>query len=136
MKKLLFSFLIIGLVLMSYSCSNKQFNDGEWDDCIKLSAKNVEFASSEDSVIIKTGGTGWWITHVSVNDDRFYSFENVNPRADKFLIELDCFVIERRDKHTLFIKLEKNPLEVERIITIGLEAGDYFDGIKITQKPK
>lgn len=136
MKKLFFSFLIIGFILMSYSCSKTQFNDGDWDDCIKLSAKNVQFSSSEDSVIVKTGGSSWWLTHISVNNDCFYSFENVNPTADKFLIKLDCFVIERRDRHTLYIKLEENPLNVQRIVTIGLEAGDYFDRIRITQKPK
>ncbi len=136
MKKLLCANLIIAFVITVYSCSDNKSNLGEWDDCIKLSTKDVEFNSLENSVIVKTGGTGWWVTHVSVNNDCFYSFGNVNPRSDKFLIELDCFVVERRDKNTLYIKLNENPLNVERIITVGLEAGDYFDRIKITQNPK
>ncbi len=128
--------LIIGLVILIYSCTDEVSNLGDWDDCIKLSTKNVELSSGKDSVIIKTGGTGWWITHVCVNNNCFYNFENLSLTADKFLVELDCFVIERRDKNTLFIKLEENPLNVQRIVAIGLEAGDYFDGITITQKPK
>ncbi len=45
-------------------------------------------------------------------------------------------IFERRDKHTLFIKVEENPLNAKRIITVGLEAGDYPDMVTITQKPK
>ena len=33
-----------------------------------------------------------------------------------------------------FIKVEANPNNVKRIITVGLEAGDYFDRVTVTQK--
>jgi hypothetical protein len=38
--------------------------------------------------------------------------------------------------NTLFIKLYENPLNVNRIVNVVLEDGDYHDGVKITQKPK
>jgi hypothetical protein len=42
-------------------------------------------------------------------------------------------LIERRDKNTLFIKLEANNTEKERVMNITLEAGDYFDYVTIKQ---
>jgi hypothetical protein len=109
---------------------------GKWDDNIHLSAKTAEFSASGDSVIIKTGGSSWWISDISVDTVCFYGFKDVNLLSDNYSIKQDCFVVERRDKNTLFIKAEANPLNVKRIITVGLEAGDYFDRVTITQKPK
>ena len=54
--------------------------------------------------------------------------------ADKYSIKKDCFLVERRDKNTLFVRVDANPLNVIRTITIGFEAGDYFDRVTITQK--
>lgn len=117
-----------------YSCSEKEL--GDWDDNIKLSTKAVEFSSLSDSVTIKTGGSGWWVSDVSVNSDWFYGFKDINLEADSYTIQQDCFVVERRDKNTLFIKVDENPLKVQRVITVGLQAGDYFDRVTITQKPR
>ena len=44
--------------------------------------------------------------------------------------------MERPDIHTLFVKVEANPLNVQRIISVGLGNGDYFDRMTITQKSK
>lgn len=117
-----------------YSCSEKEL--GDWDDNIKLSTKAVEFSSLSDSVTIKTGGSKWWVSDVSVNSDWFYGFKDINLEADSYTIQQDCFVVERRDKNTLFIKVDENPLKVQRVITVGLQAGNYFDRVTITQKPR
>ena len=117
-----------------YSCSEKEL--GDWDDNIKLSTKAVEFSSLSDSVTIKTGGSKWWVSNVSVNSDWFYGFKDINLEADSYTIQQDCFVVERRDKNTLFIKVDENPLKVQRVITVGLQAGNYFDRVTITQKPR
>ena len=109
---------------------------GDWDDNIHLSTKTVELSSSRDSVTIKTGGSWWWITDVSVDNTWYYGFTGVDMQADSYSIKKDCFVVERRDKNTLFVKVEANPNSIKRVITVGLEAGDYFDRVTITQKPK
>jgi hypothetical protein len=108
----------------------------KWKDNIHLSEKSSEFSSSGDSVIIKTGGSSWWITHVSVDTVCYVTFPGVDLLSDKYLIKQDCFVIERRDKNTLFVGVDANPLPVKRIIIVGFEAGDYFDRVTITQKSK
>ena len=53
-----------------------------------------------------------------------------------YSIQMDDIIFERVDKKTIFIKAGENPLERDRIISVSLEAGDYFDGITITQKSK
>jgi hypothetical protein len=60
----------------------------------------------------------------------------VNLESDHYSIKQACFNVKRIDSHTLFIKVEANPKNVKRIITVGLQAGDYFDGVTITQLAK
>lgn len=134
MKQILSITLMIVSFITIYSCSEKEL--GDWDDNIKLSTKAVEFSSLSDSVTIKTGGSKWWVSDVSVNSDWFYGFKDINLEADSYTIQQDCFVVERRDKNTLFIKVDENPLKVQRVITVGLQAGNYFDRVTITQKPR
>ncbi|HEY3370228.1 MAG TPA: hypothetical protein VGK10_05225 [Prolixibacteraceae bacterium] len=73
---------------------------------------------------------------MSVDGTWFYDFKDIDLQADHYSIQQDCFLIERRNIHTLFIKIEANPLTVNRVITVGLGAGDYFDRLTITQKAK
>jgi hypothetical protein len=133
MKKIINFDLIIILIVAFYSCSKPK---GLWEDNIHLSTKNVSFSSSEDSVIIKTGGDWWRISDVSVDRTWYYDFTGVDLQSDSYKIKQSCFEVERRDKNTLFIKVDANPNNIKRIITVGLEAGDYFDRVTITQKPK
>jgi hypothetical protein len=125
-------FVLISVLFLS-SCIN--IKDGDWDDNIKLSARKVEFQAQADSVIITTKGDWWWICDISVNDNHYYDF-GIDPDSENYKIEQDCYVIERRNTHILFIRLDENPLNVSRVVTVGLEAGDYFDRVTITQKPK
>ncbi len=136
MKRILHFNLLIVLVITFCSCADVIHKDGDWDDNIKLSVRAVEFSALSDSVTITTGGSSWWINDVSVNNDWFYDFKGISFEADRYVIKQDCFIVEHRDKNTLFIKVEANPLNVQRVITVGLEAGDYFDRVRITQKPK
>lgn len=108
--------------------------EGDWDDNIKLSQKTVEFNASADSVIITTEGSWWWISNVSVNSTYFQLSPEINVESKHYSFRKDCFVVERRDKNTLFIKLDANELPVKRIFSVELEAGDYFDRVIIIQK--
>ena len=130
--------LFIGIVLFSSCDIGKDRLVGKWDDIIKLSTKKVEFGAEADSVIIKTEGDWWWITHIKLNDS-LYSYDgsdSIDLGSDHYKIIEDDFVVERRDKNTLFVKLTDNLMGAERKMVISLEAGDYFDGIVITQKGK
>jgi hypothetical protein len=129
--------LVIIFVIVLFSCSQiNEREDGDWDDNIHLSAKTVEFSADGDSVTIKTGGSWWWITDISVDSAWYYGFKGIAIEAESYRIKQDCFDVVRRDKNTLFIKVEANPFNVIRTITVGLEAGDYFDRVTVTQKSK
>jgi len=126
----------LNLMIISIIIFNSCMEKGNWDDNIHLSTKTAEFSASGDSVTIKTGGNWWWITQISVDSTWYYDFRDVDLQSDSYTIKQSCFVVERRDKNSLFIKVEANPNNVKRIITVGLEAGDYFDRVTVTQKSK
>jgi len=132
MKKLIIIFLSI--VLIS-SCSDKEDLVGRWEDNIKLSAKTAEFEAKADSVIITTEGDWWMIDEVIFNDNS-YNYnpdENLSLYSYPYAIIGDDFVVEKRDKTTLFIRLDENETGEERILGISLLAGDYGDHVVVKQ---
>jgi hypothetical protein len=136
MRKISSLLCFFTLTIIIYSCSDKKTLEGDWDDNIKLSTKLVEFDSGADSVIVTTKGGSWWITGVSVNNQTFLIPEDLNTYSNNYSFKEDCFVIERRDDKTLFIKLDENTLSTQRTVTVGLQAGNYFDGVTIKQSAK
>ncbi len=130
-KSIILTFCII---IMS-SCSDKEDLIGKWDDNIKLSTKNVEFSSEVDSVTITTEGDCWWIDAITFENSTYgyYGREDINLESDSYSIIEEQFLVERRDKNTLFVKINKNNTGEERIMNITFEAGDYFDYVNIKQ---
>jgi hypothetical protein len=128
-KGFIFSLKILSVTLILLSC-------GRWSDNIKLSTKSARFSAKGDSIIVTTKGSGWWLSEITVDVKKFYDFDGTDVFSDRYLIKKDCFTFERRDRHTLFIKLDPNPLDQKRIVIVELESGDYFDRVTITQNPK
>ncbi len=125
---------LLSIVLIN-SC-NKEKPIGKWDDIIKLSTKNVEFEAKADSVLITTEGDWWWVDAIKLNDSiyQYYNNEDINLESESYTIIEDDFIVERQDKKTLFIKLDENLTGRERMMLIGLQAGNYYDSVKIKQK--
>ena len=128
MKKVIQIQLFLTVILL-LSC-------GRWSDNIKLSTKSAEFSCLGDSIVVTTKGTSWWLSEIKINGTAFYDFQGIDVLSDNYLIKHDFVTFQRRDRNTMFIKLDPNPLSVNRIVTIELEAGDYFDRVTITQKRK
>jgi hypothetical protein len=133
MKKSLALSLLIIFSSTLISCISEI---GKWDDNIKLSVREAEFNATGDSIVITTKGSWWWITDISIDSVNYYGFTGDNPDAESYSIIQDNLTVERRNTTTLFIKSGENPLNKKRILTVGLEAGDYFDRVIITQKSK
>ncbi|WP_373057665.1 hypothetical protein [Zunongwangia sp. H14] len=123
-------FLVTTAVL--FSCSPKK--EGDWDDNIELSRKEIQFSASENSVILNTGKEGWWITQVSLNGNSDY--EQTENSDGEFFINEDEFLVERRSAKELYIEMSQNTTASERILIIGLQSGNYFDAVTITQSAK
>lgn len=132
MKKYLtigvFSILFLNLL----SCDSEEI-DGRWDDNIKLSEKNVSFTAELNSTVITTEGAWWWISGIRINDDWSYDLSDTDTSKENFVIEETEFRIERKNATEIHISMQKNQSNSERVLTIGLQAGNYFDGIKVTQ---
>jgi len=95
----------------------------------------VQFGPGADSVTITTQGDWWWIDGITFDDSTYctQSDKNYNPETEYYTFARDGYVVEKRDKHTLFVKLGKNTTGKERILSVLLEAGDYFDGVTVKQ---
>ena len=130
MKKL-FYFISFYALFFITSC-DKEDSIGKWSDNIKLSADSAELSASADSVAFTTGGTWWWVTHITINDTTYYPSEDIAEYYNYSILN-DGILVERRDTTTLFIKAEANLTGISRKIIVGLEAGDYFDSVNVTQ---
>lgn len=130
MKKVYISnLLILTIILSLFSC-------GKWRDNIELSTKSAEFSANGDSILITTKGDTWVLMDVTVDGKMYYNFDGIDVHAERYIVKLDCFIFERREIHTIFIKLEPNPLNIKRIVKFDLSAGDYHGDVTITQNPK
>ena len=129
MKK---NIILILFFLTILSCSDSK--DGDWDDNIKLSQKEVRFSSDQNIAAISTQGTGWWISEISM-DGELIELNGVDTTKENFTIEGTEFTFERKNSKEIYISMKQNQTELERVLSIGLQAGNYFDGIKITQSP-
>jgi hypothetical protein len=121
------------LLILFFFCSC-EFPIGLWSDNIHLSTKSASFKANGDSITIKTGGSFWWLSDVSINNEYVQDTLKENRFNDSFKLDLDSFRIERKDKNTLFVKAAKNKYKTQRQLLITLEAGDYFGHISINQK--
>jgi hypothetical protein len=130
-EKLIFG--IISILFLSLSSCKSDEPDGKWDDNIKLSEKEINFTAESNSVVITTEGTWWWINGIGLDDDWSYDISGIDTTQENFLIEKTEFTIERRNANKIYISMTENQSDSERTLTISLQAGDYFDGIKIIQ---
>ncbi len=125
--------ILIMMALIATSCKETS-KEGDWDDNILLSTKQAAFKATGDSILISTGGNWWWISDIAINGTNYFNFSTVNMEQESYTITHDGLILQRRNKNTLFIKVDANPSATNRIITVGLQAGDYFDHVVITQK--
>jgi hypothetical protein len=122
--------LITILFLMTiFSSCHKEI--GNWSDNIHLSGKKFTFNANGDSVLITTKGKWWWLTFAKL--DSTYTPIPSNAVLCDFEYTDSSFQIVRKSCDTLIVKINENNTNASRVLTIGLEAGDYFDAVQITQ---
>lgn len=119
--------------MLSTSCSDSERPVGQWEDNIKLSQKEAEFTAENNSIVITTEGEWWWIDHIAINGEVQSTLDGVDTTESNFIIDEEEFRIERRNSTEIHIEMTQNRTGSERILVIGLQAGNYFDGIRIVQ---
>ncbi|RLJ74676.1 hypothetical protein [Pedobacter alluvionis] len=129
MKKNIFYISSVILLLFTISC-RKQI--GKWDDNIKLSQKTAILNSSKNSIIITTKSTGWWLNSIAYNNT-IVDVRNIKETAMNFVVNHADFQVERKDGNKIIITMNENTTNVDRLLSVGLQNGNYFDGLTITQ---
>lgn len=131
MKARYFFGLLLIVAASVSSCIERQ-SIGEWNDSIKLSTRTADLSAANDSIVITTKGTWWWVNDISVNGN-YLVFNPVETEQESFTINGDWFSIERSDNQKLIVRVSENKSNQHRNIKITLEAGDYFDSIDVNQ---
>ncbi|OXA91667.1 fimbrial biogenesis chaperone [Flavobacterium hercynium] len=125
---------ITTLLLMSFflliSCTNQE--DGKWDDNIKLSQKEVTFDSESNTVTISTKDGRWWLNQVAINQE-LIDISKVDAIAKDFTITNAEFQIERKEGKQIIITMNKNTTGADRRLIVGVQNGNYYDGIVVNQ---
>lgn len=128
MKKGIVLFLTL---LIICSCTDEK--EGDWDDNIKLSQKEFKFDAAENIALIMTQGDFWCISELFFRDGQSFDISDIDTKAKNFIITESDFTLERKNGKEIVITLLENNTNDERIFTVGLQAGNYFDGITIIQ---
>jgi hypothetical protein len=128
-------FLVPVAFIISFFACNKRAPLGQWADNIQLSGKEFSFSAGGDSVLITAKGKWFGINCVTLDTNKINVYSSMTD-ACNFIYVDNNIRIESKDCNTLFIKMNANNTYSDRTLSIGLSAGDYFDGIKIVQKKK
>ena len=135
MKKKLLMILFGMFSVLFAACSGddiKNYPLGPSGDEIKLSKKEASFTAESSTITITTEYKGWWVNGFSLDKVRIDK-GTVNLLAENFIFKNDVFEVEKKNGNTLIITMSKNTTGTERILNIGLQSGNYFDNINITQ---
>lgn len=133
MKTKLLVITLVFIMTIIYSCKKPII--GKWSDNIQLSGREFNFNSVEDSAIITAKGKWWGINYISLDTNKIFLDTSITDICNFSYLDSNV-EIESKNCNTLKIKMRENKTSSDRILRIGLWAGDYFDGIKITQKKK
>jgi hypothetical protein len=135
MKKKVLMILFGMFSVLFVACSSddiKNYPLGPSGDEIKLSKKEASFTAESSTITITTEYKGWWVNGFSLDKVRIDK-GTVNLLAENFIFKNDVFEVEKKNGNTLIITMSKNTTGTERILNIGLQSGNYFDNINITQ---
>lgn len=130
MKKML---IIVLLVLTNYSCSDSDKEVGKSEDNIGLSQKEFQVDAERNSILITTEGDSWWISEIFFQNGEIFDISETDTTAENFIITKSDFTIERKNGKEISIEIFENTSNSQRTFFVGLQAGNYFDGISITQ---
>jgi hypothetical protein len=124
---------ILSIILLSIISCNSDESEGKWDDNIKLSEKEIAINAESNSLLITTEGTSWWINEIGLNNDWNFDLSEIDTTQENFLINETEFTVERKNGNEIYIFMTENRTDSERTLSIGLQAGNYFDSIRIIQ---
>ena len=120
--------VVASFLFVSHSCIKEEI-DGDCTGNINPQNRNVTFSSEEDSTIVTTKRDFWWIDGVNNENEYLYS---ISENRDTVVGE--WFIITKTSNNSLKIKVSKNISTEKRHLQIGLQAGNCFDHVAVTQE--
>jgi biopolymer transport protein ExbD len=129
MIKNIFYLSFVVVIFFTISCKKQ---NGKWKDNIKLSQKTVSFNANANSIVVTTESTGWWLDGITYNNTRT-DLTSIKRTDQNFVVTHSDFQVERKDGNQIIVTMNKNTTNADRLLSIGLQSGDYFDGLEITQ---
>ena len=162
MKKLFLNLTLITLGFFT-SCDSfeegEEGEDGIWGDIIKFSTTELNLNSAETTEIVTSKGDWWWILNDITIDNKTYNTYPSSPDTATVRVERgrifnpspnaiydegadqeikkiigEWFTVTKESTNKLVIHATKNDSGKERFFYFPVEAGNYFTGIKVTQK--
>ncbi|PIE99261.1 MAG: hypothetical protein CR961_01035, partial [Polaribacter sp.] len=103
-------------------------------DGIKLSKKDFVINNQKQRLEIETKGEWWWFNDIKINE-KHIQFDMEKSAKKDFKIENEDIKIKRKNATNFYIEISKNKSNTQRNFVITLQSGNYFDYIKISQKP-
>lgn len=128
----------------STKIDEEEREDGDWTDQVGLSQDSVIFNSGEDSIVVATKYTTWWLegfTFYETSDIRsqksYYTCtldEEEKSRTEGVEIKYEWLTVYASSQGKVIkIKVDKNNTGKTRYWSITLQGGDYFGHIYCQQ---
>ena len=128
----------------STKIDEEEREDGDWTDQVGLSQDSVIFNSGEDSIVVATKYTTWWLegfTFYETSDIRsqksYYTCtldEEEKSRTEGVEIKYEWLTVYASSQEKVIkIKVDENNTGKTRYWSITLQGGDYFGHIYCQQ---
>lgn len=104
MKRFIHVAFLLFMILSAISC-DKSTIDGEWDDNIHLSEKNIIISAEATTVLITTENSSWWVVEITLNDNSDYDISDIDTTQEDFVIATEDFIIERKNAKEIHVSM-------------------------------
>ena len=106
--------------------------DGDWNDCIGLSKKKVEYTAEGGTITVDTKDTGWWLNRIEVDGIDTYIEVDENDliiKGEEYRKKCDWLTVNTSNQK-IKLSVEPNTTGKERAFKVYMQAGNYFDSIE------
>ena len=133
--KLIFSMVVITSFVLTFNMckeDNRQLGCGEE---VGLEENYINITAKDSLYSFKVKNGIWWITSLKtiVGQDTLYPQLEVDSMRNP--IKGDWYSI-KRSSHQLIIHVDENQYEYPRQLFVGLQSGNWYDGIWVEQSMK
>lgn len=105
---------------------------GDWLDCIGLSKKKITFPAEGGTITVDTKESGWWLNTIDVEGIKTIielEDNDLISEGEKYRKKCDWLTVCTSYKK-IELTVEPNTTGKERLFSVDLQSGDFFDTIQ------